>query len=255
MKKTKVILLLTFANTVLSITCFAQQKKQFSALLITKTAGWHHESINEGVAAIKELGIRNYFDVQWHQDGIAITDKYLESFQVLIFLNTTGDIFKEEEQKAIERFIKSGKGYAGIHSASDTEYDWPWYTKLVGHMFHIHPAIQTAKLKLTDKKFPGLQGFTDGLLWTDEWYQFNAETTTGLNYILSVDETSYNPKVQWGEKKGDGMGSFHPISWYHDYDGGRSFYTALGHLPAIYSEPAFLNHIYAGIYWAATGKK
>ena len=255
MKNRTGLLLLIFVQAVIGSSSFAQQKKQFNALLITKTAGWHHESINAGVAAIKELADRNFFDVQWHQDAIPINDKYLENFQVLIFLNTTGDIFKEEEQKAIERFIQSGKGFVGIHSASDTEYDWPWYTKLVGRMFHIHPVIQSAKLKLTDKKFPGLQGFADSQLWTDEWYEFDAETTTGLNYILSVDESTYNPNVQWGEKKGTGMGNFHPVSWYHEYDGGRSFYTALGHLPAIYSEQAFLNHIYAGIFWAATGKK
>ncbi len=233
------------------------QDKQFKALLITKTAGWHHESINQGVEAIKALAVRNFFDVQWHQDAVDITDNYLKNFQVIIFLNTTGDIFKEEEQKSIERFIQSGKGYVGIHSASDTEYEWPWYTKLVGRMFHIHPVIQTAKINLTSTKFPGLQGFTDRPLWTDEWYEFLPETTTGLNYILSVDESTYNPKADWASKnvKGIGMGNFHPIAWYHEFDGGRSFYTALGHVPAIYSEPAFLNHIYAGIYWAATGKK
>jgi len=233
------------------------QDKQFKALLITKTAGWHHESINEGVAAIKALAVRNFFDVQWHQNDVAITDNYLKNFQVIISLNTTGDIFKEDEQKSIERFIQSGKGFVGIHSASDTEYEWPWYTKLVVRMFHIHPVIQTAKINLTNTKFPGLQGFTDRPLWTDEWYEFLPETTTGLNYILSVDESTYKPKAEWADKnkKGIGMGNFHPIAWYHDYDGGRSFYTALGHLPTIYSEPAFLNHIYAGIYWAATGKK
>jgi type 1 glutamine amidotransferase len=235
----------------------AQEKKQFNALLITKTAGWHHESINEGVAAIKALGEKNFFNVTWNQDGVPITEKYLQNFQVIIFLNTTGDIFKEEEQKAIEKFIQSGKGFVGIHSASDTEYDWPWYTKMVGRMFHIHPLIQTAKLKLTPNKFQGLEGFTDGQLWTDEWYEFGPEKISGLNYILAVDEASYSPKVEWADRnlKGVGMGDFHPIAWYHDYDGGRSFYTALGHLPTDYSNTAFLNHIYAGIYWAATGKK
>nr|MBC7614386.1 ThuA domain-containing protein [Pseudopedobacter sp.] len=235
----------------------AQEKKQFNALLITKTAGWHHESINEGVAAIKALGERNFFNVTWNQDGVPITEKYLQNFQVIIFLNTTGDIFKDEEQKAIEKFIQSGNGYVGIHSASDTEYEWPWYTKMVGRMFHIHPVIQTAKLKLTSNKFSGLEGFSDGQFWTDEWYEFGPETTNGLNYILAVDESSYNPKVEWGDRnlKGIGMGNFHPIAWYHDYDGGRSFYTALGHLPTDYNNPAFLNHIFAGIYWAATGKK
>ncbi|MBU0695979.1 MAG: ThuA domain-containing protein [Bacteroidetes bacterium] len=235
----------------------AQEKKQFNALLITKTAGWHHESINEGVAAIKALGERNFFNVTWNQDGIPITEKYLQNFQVIIFLNTTGDIFKDDEQKAIEKFIQSGHGYVGIHSASDTEYDWPWYTKMVGRMFHIHPVIQTAKLRLTANKFPGLEGFSDGQLWTDEWYEFSPETTSGLKYILAVDESSYNPKVEWADRnlKGMGMGNFHPIAWYHEYDGGRSFYTALGHLPTDYNNPAFLNHVFAGIYWAATGKK
>lgn len=255
MKNLKTVLVLVVTHVFLFTTSFAQEKKQFNALLVTKTAGWHHESINEGVTAIKELATRNFFNVQWHQEGSTVTDKYLENFQVIIFLNTTGDIFKEDEQKAIEKFIKAGKGFVGIHSASDTEYGWEWYTKLVGRMFKIHPAIQTAKLRLTENKFSGLDQFTDGQFWTDEWYEFSPETTTDLKYILAVDESSYNAKVQWGEKKGEGMGSFHPVAWYHDYDGGRSFYTALGHMPAVYSEPAFLNHIYAGIYWAATGKK
>jgi uncharacterized protein len=172
-----------------------------------------------------------------------------------MFLNTTGDIFDSAQQKVMERFIRAGKGFVGIHSASDTEYDWDWYTKLVGRMFHIHPVIQTARVKVLDGAFPGLNGFANGKLWTDEWYEFGPEKTPGLNYVLGVDETSYNAKVQWGDKKGEGMGALHPVAWYHNYDGGRAFYTALGHLPAIYSDPVFLDHIYAGIRWAATGKK
>jgi type 1 glutamine amidotransferase len=125
---------------------------------------------------------------------------------------------------------------------------------MVGRMFVIHPTIQTAKLKVLDAKFPGLKDL-DSKLWTDEWYEFSPEKTTGLNYILSVDESTYNPKVNWGAKKGEGMGQMHPISWYHDYDGGRAFYTGLGHMPSIYSEKVFLDHLYAGIVYAATGKK
>jgi hypothetical protein len=122
-------------------------------------------------------------------------------------------------------------------------------------MFHIHPVIQTAKLNVLDPDFPGLQGFLGGKLWTDEWYEFSADKVSGLHNILSVDESTYNPKADWGTKKGMGMGKLHPVSWYHEFDGGRSFYTALGHLPSIYSDPVFLNHVYAGIFWAATGKK
>jgi type 1 glutamine amidotransferase len=231
------------------------QQKQFKALLVTTTNGWHHESLHYGVVALKELATRNFFDIEVFQDPGSFTDENLKQFQLIIFLNTTGDIFNAEQKKVMERFIQSGKGFVGIHSASDTEYDWEWYTKLVGRVFHIHPVIQTAKLQVVDTSFPGMQGLSTGTLWTDEWYEFNKEQVKDLHYILAVDETTYNPKVDWGRKKGEGMGKFHPLAWYHNFDGGRSFYTALGHLPTNYSSEAFLNHLYAGILWAATGKK
>jgi type 1 glutamine amidotransferase len=189
------------------------------------------------------------------QDPNSFNDSFLKQFQVIIFLNTSGDILNTEQQKVLERFIQAGKGFVGIHSASDTEYDWEWYTKLVGRMFYIHPAVQTGKLQVLDSSFPGMQGFAQGKLWTDEWYQFGEEKVNDLHYILGVDETSYNAKANWGSKKGDGMGKFHPLAWYHNFDGGRSFYTALGHLPTNFSNEAFLSHLYAGILWAATGKK
>lgn len=254
MKKIKPVIVLLAIQFFISVVATAQEK-QFKALVVTTTNGWHHESLHSGVIALKELGARNFFDVVLFENPRGFTDKYLEQFQVVIFLNTTGDIFNADQQKVMEKFIQSGKGFVGIHSASDTEYDWEWYTKLVGRMFYIHPVVQTAKLKIIDNKFPGLQGFTDGKLWTDEWYEFGPEKTSGLNYILGVDESTYNAKVQWGEKKAVGMGSMHPLAWYHNYDGGRSFYTALGHIPSNFSNEAFLNHLLAGILWAATGKK
>lgn len=233
------------------------QSKQFKALLITTTKGWHHESLHSGVLAIQQLGIKNYFDVVLFEDPNAFTDKYLEQFKTVIFLNTTGDILDSAQQKVMERFIQSGKGFVGVHSASDTEYDWEWYTRLVGRMFHIHPVIQTARINSMDSAFPGLQGFTNNKLWTDEWYEFGPEKVSDLHYLLTIDESSYDPKVEWANrnKKGLGMGKLHPVAWYHTYDGGRSFYTALGHMPSDFSDPAFLNHLYAGIFWAATGKK
>ena len=255
MRSTTLILSLLFLQTFFSDPAAAQQK-QFRALIVTTTRGWHHESLHAGVLAIQELAKRNFFDAVLYEDPHGFTDKFLEQFQVVIFLNTTGDIFDSAQQKVMERFIESGKGFVGIHSASDTEYDWEWYTKLVGRMFHIHPVIQTARLTIIDPSFPGLQGFTGNKLWTDEWYEFGEEKIPGLNYIMAVDETSYNPNVQWGpDKKGTGMGKLHPVAWYHNYDGGRSFYTALGHMPAIFSDPSFMNFLYAGIFWAATGKK
>jgi type 1 glutamine amidotransferase len=253
MNRIKFFAIVLFAQTILFSSVYAQ--KQFRALLVTTTNGWRHESVHAGVLAIQQLGLKNLFDVVYFDDPNSFTDKRLEQFQVVIFLNTTGNILDTAQQKVMERFIQSGKGFVGIHSASDTEYDWEWYTKLLGRMFKIHPAIQTAKIKILDPKFPGLQDFADGKLWTEEWYEFGPEKTPGLNYVLGVDETTYNAKVDWGRVKGEGMGTVHPLAWYHNYDGGRAFYTALGHVPTNFSEPAFLNHLYAGILWAATGKK
>ncbi|OLY91574.1 hypothetical protein SAMN05444008_103202 [Cnuella takakiae] len=253
MKTKQLLLALLIACTFFSTSVHAQQK-QFKTLIVTTTNGWHHESLHAGVLALKEMANKNFFDAVLHENPNGFTDDYLKQFQAVIFLNTTGDILNAEQQKVMERFIQSGKGFVGIHSASDTEYDWEWYTKMVGHMFHIHPTVQTAKLQVLDKSFPGLKDL-DGKLWTEEYYEFSPAKSNDLQVVLSVDESTYNPKVQWGPKKGEGMGKVHPMAWYHNYDGGRAFYTALGHLPTNFSNPAFLDHLYAGILWAATGRK
>jgi uncharacterized protein len=241
---------------ILSVFSSATFAQQFKVLLFTKTAGWHHESILEGVTAIRKLADRNAFTVDWQENApLVFTDEGLKKYDAVIFLNTTGDVLNDAQQAAFEKFIKSGKGYVGIHSASDTEYDWAWYGKMVGMYFKIHPLQQTAYLKVEDANFPGMERFPKKLLWTDEWYEFKTPANaTDLKILVSVDEKTYAPYAKWGDNEGKGMGAMHPISWYHNYDGGRAFYTALGHIPAIYSDQTFLDHIYGGIYWAATGK-
>jgi len=229
--------------------------EQFKALLFSKTAGWHHEAINDGVTAIRQLGKLHDFEVFWTEDANrVINDKELAKYKVVIFLCTTGDIFNPEQQAAFERYIKNGGGFVGIHSATDTEYDWEWYAKMVGYNFRIHPAPQTATVKVEDRNFPGMDRFAPRFLWTDEWYEFGPAHSDKLHFLLSLDESTYNPEANWGSKQTKGMGAFHPIAWYQEYDGGRAFYTALGHIPASYSDTNFLHHIYGGIYWAATGR-
>src|SRR5215217_2895593 len=138
------LLLLLFIFQFVTVNGFTQ--KQFKALLVTTTKGWHHEAIHVGVLAIQQMAQKNNFDVVLWEDPNGFTDRYVSQFSAIIFLHTTGDIFDTAQQKVMERFIRSGKGYVGVHSASDTEYDWDWYTKMVGRMFRIHPAVQTAKL-------------------------------------------------------------------------------------------------------------
>jgi len=247
----KRLIIMVFAALLVSANALASQ---FNVLLFTKTDGWHHESIHDGVTAMRALAQRHDFSMQWHEDASRFNDDFLKDFDAVVFINTTGNVFNEEQQEAFKRFIQAGKGFVGVHSASDTEYDWEWYGKLVGHYFKIHPVNQTAILVKEDNSFPGMQAFYDRHLWTDEFYDFQPANIEGLNYLLTIDESTYDPKADWGRVKSDGMGDFHPIAWYHEYDGGRSFYTSLGHIPLVYKDPTFLHHLYGGIYWAATGK-
>lgn len=225
--------------------------EQFNVLVFTKTAGWHHDAVHAGVSAVEELGKLHDFKVFWTADaGRVMNDAELSKYQAVVFLLTTGDVLDDKQQAAFERYIRKGGGFVGVHSASDTEYGWSFYTKMVGHMFHVHPAVQTAVLQVRDRNFPGMERFAPRTLFTEEWYEFGPPTSSKLTYLLSVDESTYKPETS----KGKGMGAFHPVSWYQPYEGGRAFYTALGHMAATYRDPLFLHHLYGGIYWAATGR-
>ena len=164
---------------------------------------------------------------------------------MVVFLNTTGDIFNPDEQAAFERFIQRGGGFVGIHAASDTEYDWPWYGRLLGTYFRRHPVIQSATLKVVDPSHRSTRHLPIEWKRTDEWYDFRHDLDPDITVLIRIDETTY---------KGGRMGADHPISWYHAYDGGRVWYTAIGHTAKSYKEPLFLDHLLGGITWAAARK-
>ena len=211
-------------------------------LLFTKTAGFRHESISAGAAAMTALGATHGFVVEQTEDGSAFTDASLSRFAAVVFLNTTGDVLEVDQQEAFERYIRAGGGFAGVHSASDTEYDWPWYGELVGAYFKSHPAIQPATVHLLDATHPSTRCVPPVWTRTDEWYDFRSRPAAGVRVLVSVDESTYEGAV---------MGSPHPIAWSHVFDGGRAWYTAMGHTAESYAEPDFLDHLLGGVLWAA----
>lgn len=231
----------------LSSSVSAKRKK---VLIFCKTAGFHHASIAAGITAIQKLGKENRFQVDSTIDGGKFTEENLKQYAAVIFLSTTHDVLNDEQQKAFEQYIKSGGGYVGIHAATDTEYDWPWYGNLVGAYFKSHPTpknVLQATLHVVDHSFPGTEDLPD--LWErkDEWYNFKWITKEPLHVLITIDEQTYNP--------GPGaMGANHPMSWYHEFDGGRSFYTELGHTSESFSDPLYLKHLLGGIQYAI-GKK
>ncbi len=196
---------------------------QNRVLVFSKTGGFRHASIGPGKAAIQKLGVENGFSVDTTEDATLFNEKNLRRYVAVIFLNTTGDVLNPLQQNAFERYIQAGGGYLGVHAATDTEYDWPWYGKLAGAYFKDHPStpsnVQPGEYHVHDKTHASTSFLPDPWKRTDEFYSFK-DMNPDVKVLLTIDEKTYI---------GGTMGDWHPSAWYHEYDGGRAFYTSLGH--------------------------
>ncbi|GAA4341209.1 hypothetical protein GCM10023149_53290 [Mucilaginibacter gynuensis] len=228
-----------------SINASAHAKPNPKVLVFCKTAGFHHGSIAVGKVAIQKLGAENKFDVDTTTDAQKFTSDNLKQYAAVIFLNTTGDVLNADEQTAFEKYIKGGGGFVGVHAATDTEYDWAWYGNLVGAYFKSHPAQQEATLNIVDAKNIATKHLPAQWKRKDEWYNYKW-IADNLHVLIKIDETSYT---------GGENGANHPMAWYHDYDGGRAFYTELGHTDESYADPLYLQHLLGGIKYAIGKKK
>ncbi|MBP6826333.1 MAG: ThuA domain-containing protein [Saprospiraceae bacterium] len=216
-------------------------------LVFSKTAGFRHTSIEPGRTAIVQLGREKGFSTDTTEDASVFNEENLKRYTCVIWLSTTGNVLDAQQQNAFERYIQAGGGYVGIHAASDTEYDWPWYGKLVGGWFDNHPSqpsnVQQGTFHITDKQHPLTSFLPEPWVRKDEFYAYK-KMNPAIKVLITIDEKSYI---------GGTMGDYHPMSWYHDYDGGRAFYTNMGHTNETFSEPLFLQHLWAGLQWAMGG--
>lgn len=215
-------------------------------LIFSKTTGWRHDSIETGVQKLKQALISNGIKVVASEDASNFNDSELLNYSAIVFLNTTGDVLNAQQQVAMERYIQAGGGFVGIHSATDTESqgDWYWYRRLVGAVFKSHPSIpsnvQLAKINVLRKDHPATSDLPDSFLIADEWYDFKSLSSRRVD-LLKVDEGSYS---------GGGHGEYHPIAWHHEFDGGRAFYTGIGHRAENYDNPLYMQHLLGGVKYA-----
>ena len=245
----KLIIALSFLPLLMLGTCQPKvvdkmsntDKGNFKVLIYSKTAGYRHASIPDGIAAIRKMGETHSFSVTATEDSTFFTKKNLEGFKVVLFLSTTLDVLNNEQQVVFENYIRSGGGFVGIHAAADTEYEWPWYGKLVGAYFESHPKIQEATIRVKNNSYISTKHLPADWTCTDEWYNYK-NINPDIHVLCQLDEASY---------EGGKNGANHPIAWYHEYDGGRAFYTGRGHTSESFSEPLFLEHIWGGIRYAA----
>jgi len=213
-------------------------------LVFSKTKEFRHESISAGKEAIQKLGEENGFVVDTTENSAYFFEDSLKNYHAVVFLSTSGDVLDGRQENAFRRFIQAGGGFVGIHAAADTEYGWPWYGQLVGAYFKNHPREQTAKvIKLKSEKFE--RQIPGQWMRFDEWYNYK-NLSDRINVLCTLDESSY---------EGGENGAHHPIVWYHDFDGGRSFYTGMGHTIESFREQEFLDQILMGIRYAIGNRK
>lgn len=215
-------------------------QKQSAILIFSKTEGFRHASIETGVQAIKELAKQKNIKAVHSEDAGYFQPDSLNSFDAVVFLSTTGNILNDQQQQAFKQFIQDGGGFVGIHAAADTEYEWPWYGKLVGAYFISHPRIQEATIEVVDPSHPATSFLPSEWVRTDEWYNYK-NISPNISVLMKLDESSY---------EGGENGANHPICWYHNYDGGKAFYTGLGHTKASYADSTFMKHIAGGLSYA-----
>ncbi|WP_299119391.1 ThuA domain-containing protein [uncultured Winogradskyella sp.] len=236
--------LICFVLVLLSLEVVYSQQSNANILVFSKTEAFRHKSIPTGIKFMTELAKKNNWKISFSEDSNDFKEENLKQYNVLVFLNTTGDLFDENQKKTIKKYMASGKGFVGIHAASNTEMQWPWFTEMIGATFKDHPKVQNAKLYIDkSSEHPAINHLKDTEVFKDEWYNFLKPVGKHVNVLASLDEDSYEGKKMNTDN--------HPITWYHHYDGGRVFYTGMGHTNEIYNNSRFEKLIQGAILWAA----
>jgi type 1 glutamine amidotransferase len=207
-------------------------------LVFTRTLGYRHDSIPDGVRAVTALAEADGLVVRHTEDPAAFDDGGLREHDVVVWLSTSGDVLDDEQRAAFARWLGGGGAFAGVHSTSACEDSWPGYAEIVGARFVRHPDVQTASVRVEDSDHPSTAGLPSLWRHRDEWYDFDRNPRGRVRVLLSVDESTY---------EGGGMGPDHPLAWSSTYGAGRTWYTALGHEPEAYVDPVFLSHLGGGL--------
>ena len=223
-------------------------EKSIHVLVFTKTAGYRHESISSGLKMLYDLSEKENWVITATENAQLLRDDFLSNFDVAVFLNPTGDAICEAGQESFEKWMDSGKGFVGIHAASDFEYDWEYYGNLCGAHFKTHPPAQEATIVFENTDHPAMKPFKGMKSYTtyDEWYTFKENPRPNVNVLATLDENSIKQFSNDDFRMGD-----HPIIWSHENNGIRSFYTGFGHNHEAFQDKLIVEHIKNAINWVA----
>lgn len=234
----------------LTATVMAQKK----ILIYTHNGkGYKHENIPASVEALAKLCVENGYKTEATDDPTVFTADKLKGFSCIIFSNTNNEGFDTEAQKqAFVDYIHQGGAFVGIHSASGSERQWPWFAAMLGGRFVRHPELQKFTIKVIDPTHPSTKFLGETWEWEDECYYTN-QLNPDIHVVLAADLSTIKDEKR-AEYPGETFGHYFPLAWYHEFEGGRQFYTALGHKAEYYKDPNFLKHLQGGILWAMKKK-
>lgn len=215
-------------------------------LVFTKVAGYAHDSRPAAAQAIMKMGQENNFGVDTTSDAGKIAESNLKKYAAVVFVSTTGSFLDPYQRVDLQRYIQAGGGFVGIHAAADALYDWRWYGRMIGGYFSFHPAQQMATMTVVDKNHPSTSMLPTEWKRKDEWYHYKLFNKS-VKVLINLEESSLTYNANGERFK---MGANHPITWYHEFEGGKVFYTGLGHTKESYNEDLMVKHILGGINWA-----
>lgn len=210
--------------------------------------GYVHQNIAASVQAIRELGNENGFSADASDDPAVFTRANLKQYRAIVFSNSNNEAFSDDAQReAFKHYIQSGGGFAGIHSASGSERKWPYFWSVIGGKFVRHPKLQTFTVRVKDSTHPATRSLPAEFVWEDECYYLD-NLNPAIRPLLVTDPARIeDPKKS--EYPGGRFGDSLPLAWFQTFDGGRQFYTALGHKIEHYADPLFRGHLAGGIDW------
>ncbi|MFD8011561.1 ThuA domain-containing protein [Streptomyces sp. NPDC058955] len=210
-------------------------------LVYTRTAGYRHESIPDGAAALAALAAGRGLTAEATEDPAAFTTAGLAGRALVVLLSTTGTVLTPEGRTALEAYLRGGGALLAVHAAANAEPDWPFYGELLGTRFAGHPPLQPGAVLVEDADHPACAPLPARWEWTDEWYEYTSHPrAAGVRVLLRADESAY---------RGGTLGDDHPIAWCRTVDAGRFLFTALGHAPEAYRDPAFRAHLDGALTW------
>lgn len=226
----------------------AAQAKEKRVLVYTRNGkGYVHDNIPASIAALQQLGQQLGLRVDTSSNPASFTDDNLRQYAALIFSNTNNSVFDNDAQKvAMMRYIQAGGGFMGIHSASGTERNWKWFKLMLGATFRRHPPFQPLRIHVLDRRHPATRGLPASWTTEDECYFFK-EFNVNVHVLLVTDIREIRD-----DQPADSVRQFsnqYPAAWCQEFDGGRVWYTALGHSAEDYSNPQYLAHLRAGLQW------